>query len=124
MTISEIYPCDDGLGGLGANKTECPTPTASIAGPSEISSCPDAKLNLAAARSGGGGIKPLRFLWAPDRLSDNAQPIREALAPSYVAADSVSLQAELVGGYYFKFLLKVLLFYWFQFSLCHLCYDF
>ena len=121
VAISEIYPCDDGLGAAGASRTECPTPTASIVGPSEISSCPDAKISLDGARSGGGGIKPLRFLWAPDRLSDNVLQIREALAPSYVAADTVGLQAELVGGAFFKVLLKVRSFYWFQFSFCHLC---
>ena len=103
VTVSDLYPCDDGLSDV---KAECPTPEPEIKSPDIIGECPDAPLALDGSASRGGGIVPLTFYWGADRFSDNARRIKNAFAAAGTVA-RVTLSSSLNDGFDFRFMLKV-----------------
>lgn len=59
----------------------CTPPTASVSGPTTVSSCGEAALRLDASTSSGGGILPLTYVWALDpSRSDDVTAIDGQLA--------------------------------------------
>jgi hypothetical protein len=103
VTVSTLYPCDDGLSDV---KAECPTPEPEINSPDMIGECPDAPLALDGSASRGGGIVPLTYYWGAHRFSDKARQIKDAFAAAGTVA-RVTLSSSLNGGFDFRFLVKV-----------------
>jgi len=103
LAVDIDYPC--GFAGPGIDA--CPTPTVSLNGPREISSCTtEDVLVLDASASSRGGVRDPSFRWRVDPFaSDVAQDLNERLGSLAPFSQFVELQD--FEGAQFRFLVEV-----------------